>query len=299
MDKTGLKLQNQSSVNRWVWISLGVVFFLFIVAQIVSFSIDRTQLHLGEKVGIVSIEGAIFSSKKAVKELDEFAERKDIKAIVLRINSPGGSVAPTQEIYEKVKTLRGIKPVIASVGAVAASGGYYTALECEKIVANRGSVIGSIGVILEYPVAVDLLKKIGLRFETVKSGEVKDMGNPTREVTKRDREVFQSVINDLHRQFLNAVVEGRSLDKSIVEPLADGSVFTGEQALHLGLIDILGTFENAIEIAANFAEISGKPKVVYPKKERSGLLDYLLGNAKQTASSWFQVTPAYRWQWEK
>ena len=294
-----MKLQNQSSVNRWVWISLGVVFFLFIVAQIVSFSIDRTQLHLGEKVGIVSIEGAIFSSKKAVKELDEFAERKDIKAIVLRINSPGGSVAPTQEIYEKVKTLRGIKPVIASVGAVAASGGYYTALGCEKIVANRGSVIGSIGVILEYPVAVDLLKKIGLRFETVKSGEVKDMGNPTREVTKRDREVFQSVINDLHRQFLNAVVEGRSLDKSIVEPLADGSVFTGEQALHLGLIDILGTFENAIEIAANFAEISGKPKVVYPKKERSGLLDYLLGNAKQTASSWFQVTPAYRWQWEK
>jgi protease-4 len=299
MDKTGMKLQNQSSVNRWVWISLGVVFFLFIVAQIVSFSIDRTQLHLGEKVGIVSIEGAIFSSKKAVKELDEFAERKDIKAIVLRINSPGGSVAPTQEIYEKVKTLRGIKPVIASVGAVAASGGYYTALECEKIVANRGSVIGSIGVILEYPVAVDLLKKIGLRFETVKSGEVKDMGNPTREVTKRDREVFQSVINDLHRQFLNAVVEGRSLDKSIVEPLADGSVFTGEQALHLGLIDILGTFENAIEIAANLAEISGKPKVIYPKKERSGLLDYLLGNAKQTASSWFQVTPAYRWQWEK
>ena len=294
-----MKLQNQSSVNRWVWISLGVVFFLFIVAQIVSFSIDRTQLHLGEKVGIVSIEGAIFSSKKTVKELDEFAERKDIKAIVLRINSPGGSVAPTQEIYEKVKTLRGIKPVIASVGAVAASGGYYTALECEKIVANRGSVIGSIGVILEYPVAVDLLKKIGLRFETVKSGEVKDMGNPTREVTKRDREVFQSVINDLHRQFLNAVVEGRSLDKSIVEPLADGSVFTGEQALHLGLIDILGTFENAIEIAANFAEISGKPKVIYPKKERSGLLDYLLGNAKQTASSWFQVTPAYRWQWEK
>ena len=294
-----MKLQNQSSVNRWVWISLGVVFFLFIVAQIVSFSIDRTQLHLGEKVGIVSIEGAIFSSKKAVKELDEFAERKDIKAIVLRINSPGGSVAPTQEIYEKVKTLRGIKPVIASVGAVAASGGYYTALECEKIVANRGSVIGSIGVILEYPVAVDLLKKIGLRFETVKSGEVKDMGNPTREVTKRDREVFQSVINDLHRQFLNAVVEGRSLDKSIVEPLADGSVFTGEQALHLGLIDILGTFENAIEIAANFADISGKPKVIYPKKERSGLLDYLLGNAKQTASSWFQVTPAYRWQWEK
>ena len=244
-----MKLQNQSSVNRWVWISLGVVFFLFIVAQIVSFSIDRTQLHLGEKVGIVSIEGAIFSSKKAVKELDEFAERKDIKAIVLRINSPGGSVAPTQEIYEKVKTLRGIKPVIASVGAVAASGGYYTALECEKIVANRGSVIGSIGVILEYPVAVDLLKKIGLRFETVKSGEVKDMGNPTREVTKRDREVFQSVINDLHRQFLNAVVEGRSLDKSIVEPLADGSVFTGEQALHLGLIDILGTFENAIEMS--------------------------------------------------
>ena len=294
-----MKLQNQSSVNRWVWISLGVVFFLFIVAQIVSFSIDRTQLHLGEKVGIVSIEGAIFSSKKTVKELDEFAERKDIKAIVLRINSPGGSVAPTQEIYEKVKTLRGIKPVIASVGAVAASGGYYTALGCEKIVANRGSVIGSIGVILEYPVAVDLLKKIGLRFETVKSGEVKDMGNPTREVTKRDREVFQSVINDLHRQFLNAVVEGRSLDKSIVEPLADGSVFTGEQALHLGLIDILGTFENAIEIAANFAEISGKPKVIYPKKERSGLLDYLLGNAKQTASSWFQVTPAYRWQWEK
>jgi protease-4 len=174
----------------------------------------------------------------------------------LRIDSPGGSVAPTQEIYEKVKTLRGVKPVIASVGAVAASGGYYAALECEKIVANRGSIIGSIGVILEYPVAVDLLEKIGLRFETVKSGEVKDMGNPTREVTERDREIFQSVIYDLHRQFLDAVVEGRSLEKSMVEPLADGSVFTGEQALNLGLVDTLGTLENAIEIAAYFAEIT-------------------------------------------
>jgi len=185
------------------------------------------------------------------------------------------------------------------VGAVAASGGYYAALECEKIVANRGSIIGSIGVILEYPVAVDLLEKIGLRFETVKSGEVKDMGNPTREVTERDREIFQSVIYDLHRQFLDAVVEGRSLEKSMVEPLADGSVFTGEQALNLGLVDTLGTLENAIEIAANFAKITGKPKVISHKKERSGLLDYLLGDAKQTASSWFQPKPAYRWQWEK
>ena len=299
MGEAGMKLQNQSSVNRWVWISLGAVFLLFIIVQIVSFSIDRTKFHLGEKVGIVSIEGAIFSSEKAVKELDDFAERKDIKAIVLRIDSPGGSVAPTQEIYEKVKTLRGVKPVIASVGAVAASGGYYAALECEKIVANRGSIIGSIGVILEYPVAVDLLEKIGLRFETVKSGEVKDMGNPTREVTERDREIFQSVIYDLHRQFLDAVVEGRSLEKSMVEPLADGSVFTGEQALNLGLVDTLGTLENAIEIAAYFAEITGKPKVIFPKKERSGLLDYLLGDAKQTASSWFQPKPAYRWQWEK
>ena len=291
-----MKKQNQPSMNRWIWIGLGSIFLLFIVVQIASLTFDKNKFQLGEKIGIITLNGPIFSSEKIVENLDKFGERNDIKAIVLRIDSPGGAVAPTQEIYEKVKSLRGVKPVIGSIGSVAASGGYYAALGCEKIIVNRGSVIGSIGVILEYPVAVDLLEKIGLRFETIKSGKVKDMGSPTREVTDTDREVFQSVIDDLHRQFLEAVSEGRSIDKKTLEPLADGRVFTGEQAVELGLVDTLGTLENAIEYAALRAKISGKPKTVFPKKEPSGLLHYLLGETRQIASSWFLLKPSYRWQ---
>ncbi|NOZ03392.1 MAG: signal peptide peptidase SppA [FCB group bacterium] len=289
---------NPRTVNRWVWISLGVILVLYLFVRLFPMGGSRDGLGLGPKVGIVKLEGPIFTSERIVEELSELAEREDVKAIVLRINSPGGAVAPSQEIYEKVKSLRGQKPVVVSVGSMAASGGYYAALGSELIVANQGSITGSIGVILDYPVATELLDKIGLRFETVKSGSLKDAGSPTREVTDADRKYFQTIIRDLHSQFMTAVAENRNLALEDVKRLADGRVFTGTRSFELGLIDTLGTFEDALKIAGELGGIEGKPKTVKIRKKRPPLLEYLLGDLEQTASSWFNSGPAYRWRWE-
>jgi protease-4 len=285
-------------VNRWIWISLAGILILFVVLRFVVWTSREDGLRLGPKVGVVRLEGPIFSSEKIVRQLNQFAERDDVKAVVLRINSPGGAVAPSQEIYERVKRLNSVKPVVASFGGVAASGGYYAALGSARIVANRGTITGSIGVILDYPVATDLLDKIGLRFETVKSGAFKDAGSPTREVTEEDRRYFREIVQDLHRQFVEAVVASRQMEAAQVEPLADGRVFTGEQALELGLIDTLGTFEDAIQIAGELGAIEGKPNTVELPPRRRGLWDYLFGTVQQVTSRWVPEGPAYRWRWE-
>ena len=286
------------TVNRWVWISLGVILLLYLLVRLFSIGGSGDGLGLGPKVGIVKLEGPIFTSERVVEELSELAGREDVKAIVLRINSPGGAVAPSQEIYEKIKSLRGEKPVVASIGSMAASGGYYAALGSKLIVANPGSITGSIGVILDYPVATGLLDKIGLRFETVKSGNLKDAGSPTREVTEADRKYFQTIIRDLHAQFMEAVAVNRNLALEEVKQLADGRVFTGTRSYRLGLIDTLGTFEDALKIAGELGGIEGKPATVKIRKKRPALLEYLLGDMEQTASSWFNSGPAYRWRWE-
>ncbi len=281
-----------------IWIIIGFIIIAFLVFRFGASAGQSGALSFGDKIGIVALEGPIFSSERVIYELNKMTERSDVKAIVFRINSPGGTVAPSQEIYEKIKKLNDRIPIIVSVGSLAASGGYYAALESEKIVANKGSIVGSIGVILDYPVAVELLNKIGLRFETLTSGELKDAGSPTRAVTKKDREFFQSVINDLHAQFINAVSEGRSMAITEVTKLADGRIFTGEQAVELGLIDTIGTYEDAIKIAGEIVGIPGKPKTIQLRKESKTVFDFLLGYAKQNIDSWTSFTPAFRWKWE-
>lgn len=284
------------SSNRWIWISIGSILLLFFIFRIFSSTTSGSVFFGGEKVGIVRLEGIILSSEKINKQLNDYSERADIKAIVLRINSGGGVVGASQEIYEKVKDLKGKVPIIVSVDNVAASGAFYAALESEIIVANHGSLVGSIGVILEYPVVNELLDKIGLHVETIKSGKLKDSGSPTRPVSKADREYFQAVIDDQHEQFINAVATGRNIPVEAVRNYADGRIFTGNQALELNLIDTIGTFDDAIAIAGKIGGIKGKPKIVEIRKKRKTVFDLLYNEFQRTIGSRFGIEPAYRWQ---
>jgi len=281
-----------------VWIGLGVLVVLVLILRLTFWSPWGERFALGPRVAVVKVEGPIFSAETTVRTLNRYAEREDVKAVVLRIESPGGGVAASQEIYERVKSLNTIKPVVASMGGIAASGGYYIALGCRRIMANPGTITGSIGVIMEYPVATELLGKVGLEMETIKSGALKDAGSPTRPPTEADRVYFQGVIDNLHQQFVRAVVEGRHLSESQVTTLANGQVFTGEQSLTLGLIDTLGTLEAAISLAGELSGIKGKPNVLWERRKRPSLIDFLFGKVEQTASRWWSARPAYRWRWE-
>ena len=285
-----------SSTNRWIWFSIGSILVLFLIFRIFSSTTSSSRLFGGDKVGIVRLEGLILSSEQVNKQLNDYSERSDIKAIVLRVNSGGGVVGASQEIYEKVKDLKGKVPIIVSVDNAAASGAYYAALESEIIVANHGSLVGSIGVILDYPVVAELFDKIGLHVETVKSGALKDSGSLTRPVSKLDREYFQSVVDDQHEQFIIAVAEGRNLPVEEVRKFADGRIFTGNQALAISFIDTIGTFEDAIAIAGKIGGIKGKPKKVEIRKKRKSIFDLLYNEIQQNIGSRIGVEPAYRWQ---
>ena len=286
-------------IPLWIWIVLITILVFVIVVRLGSSAVSGERgFSFGEKVGIIRLNGPIIGSEQIIHEFNSFKDRSDVKAIVFRINSPGGTVAPSQEIYEKVKNINLQIPVVISVGNLAASGGYYAAMGSSTIVVNRGSIVGSIGVILDYPVATDLLDKIGLRFETLTSGEYKDSGSPTRQVTKKDREYFQNVIDDLHSQFISAVSLGRNLELDEVIDLADGRIFTGEQAISLGLADTIGTLEDAIKIAGKLAGIQGKPKTIQLRRKSSTFLDFMINTIMQRYGNWRFQEPAYRWKWE-
>ena len=290
---------NRPKTNlNWLWWSLGAFLISIIIFRLGAISANSTIEGSGKKVGIVKINGPIISSESIVSQLEKFKNRKDISAIVIRIDSPGGLVAPTQEIYEKVRSLRGIKPVITSMGSVAASGGYYIALGSDTLIANPGTIIGSIGVIMNYPIATELLDKVGIKFETVKSGGLKDVGSYSREVTDADRKHLNEMVKDIHGQFLSAVGQNRSIDRAELVKLADGRVFTGLQSKELGLIDLLGTFEDAITLAGALSQIKGKPKTIQIDKKNNSFLDLFTSNLEQATKSWFDELPAYRWRME-
>lgn len=297
MDKTKLKYQNRSSgLNRWIWVGVGAILFIFLLFRIFGSSTTSSGLLGGDKVAIVRLEGLIVSSEEVNKELQLFVDRSDVKAIVLRINSGGGVVGASQEIYEKVKKINAIKPIIVSVNNAAASGAYYAALESEIIVANHGSLIGSIGVILDYPVVSELFDKLGLHIETIKGGNLKDSGSPSRPVSEADRAYFQAVVDDQHEQFISAVAQGRNLSVDEVRKYADGRVFTGNQALEYSLIDTIGTFDDAIAIAGDISGIKGKPRKIETKKDRRSIFDLLYNKIERNIGSQVGVEPAYRWQ---
>ena len=292
-----MKLRPKTN-SSWLWWGLGSFFLLVIVFRLGVLSSNSSIDSPGKKVGIVKITGPIISSQSINLQIEKFKNRKDISAIVLRIDSPGGLVAPTQEIYEKVKSIRGIKPIISSMGSVAASGGYYIALGSDTLIANPGTIVGSIGVIMNYPVATELLNKVGIKFETVKSGGLKDVGSYSREVTEADRRHLNEMVANIHSQFIAAVEENRSIDKSKLIKLADGRVFTGQQSKDLGLVDVLGTFEDAISLAGLLSNIEGKPKTVEINKKNNSLFDFFTTNLEQATNSWFDELPAYRWRME-
>ncbi len=249
-----------------IGIILGV--FLLSIIFLSRFGEEKT-FALGDKIAVVDIKGMISSSRDIVEQIDKFKEDSDVKAIILRINSPGGGVGPSQEIYREVLRARQKKKIIASMESVGASGGYYVACASDLIVANPGTITGSIGVVMEFSNIEDLLKKIGLQSYVIKSGKHKDIGSPVREMTPEERSILQGVIDSVHSQFVRAVAEGRNMEEGKVEQIADGRIFSGEQAKALGLVDRLGGLQDAIEIAAEMVGIKGKPTVIYPKKKIS------------------------------
>ena len=236
---------------------------------------DGVPLARGEKVAVVPLSGLISDSEPVIEHLKKYGKDDSVKAIVLRIDSPGGGVGPSQEIYEEVRKLKARKPVVASMGAMAASGGYYIACATRKVFANPGTMTGSIGVIMPFMNVKDLVEKIGVKGMTVKSGAYKDMGSPLRDMTPAERELLQAVVDNVHMQFVNAVAEGRNLPPGDVVKIADGRIFTGEQAKALGLVDALGNLEDAVAEAGRMGKISGEPKVVTPPKRKISILELL------------------------
>ncbi|MBI3183307.1 MAG: signal peptide peptidase SppA [Myxococcales bacterium] len=269
--------------RRAAWV-LGIVFgglflvlFGFLFVLYLAVKDDRGGITSGERVGVVEIAGAIMDSKRTVKELTAFRDEEAVKAIVVRIDSPGGSVGPSQEIYEAIKKAREKKHVVVSMGSLAASGGYLIACAGEKIFANPGTLTGSIGVIMQVPNVAGVLKWAGVEMNTITAGKMKDSGSPFREMTEEERKYFEEVLHDVHDQFLRAVMDGRKLAEEDVRPHADGRVFTGRQAKEWKLVDELGGLDAAVAEAGKLAGIEGEPKVEYPRRERK-LLRELFGD---------------------
>lgn len=232
----------------------------------------------GGKVALVELEGVITDSRETIRQIKKFRENSSVKGIILRVESPGGGVAASQEIYEEVrKTRESGKPIVVSMGSVAASGGFYVACGATKVMANRGTVTGSIGVISQFFRFDPLLGKIGVEVNTIKSGKMKDAGNPFRQMSENDRAYFQSLMDEVHRQFMDVVSRELEMAPESVKDLADGRVFTGEQAVQLGLVDTLGTFEDAIDYTASLAGIRGKPSVIKERERRATIFDILTG----------------------
>lgn len=263
---------------------IGGLYFLLFLFLFFLFTFWTTRLirggdggwRSGDRIALIRIEGVIADSKEAVEELRRYRDDDSIKAILLRIDSPGGAVVPSQEIYDEVKRIRtaGKKKIVTSMGTVAASGGYYIAAASEKIIANPGTLTGSIGVIMELVNVEGLLQKIGVEGVVIKSGENKDVGSPFRKMTEKERALLQHVMDDVHAQFIEAVAEGRSLKVETVRTFADGRIFTGRQAKEIGLVDELGTLQDAIKRTAELAGIQGEPQTVETQK-RVGFFELL------------------------
>jgi protease IV len=297
----------QAGRHPWLWGMVGTA-LMFAFFFLVTFLL--TVLLTGEegitdgrtKIGVVQIEGVISSdlSERTVRQLTKYGDDASIKAIILRIESPGGGVASSQEIYEEVSRVRsGGKLVVASLGSVAASGGYYVACTADRIFANAGTLTGSIGVIVQLANAEELLRKVGVASTVITTGPFKDSGNPTRTLRPEERQVFQALVDDVYQQFVEAVAQGRNLPLDEVRQAADGRIYTGRQARDLRLVDELGSMQDAITYAASTLGIVGKPKLVQEGKERLWWLRFLFESLSD-ASVWTPFSKAeavlqYRW----
>lgn len=281
--------ERRSRTLLWILIG-GGAFFLFVLAV---FTLVYLALHaaggeaglggFGDRIGVVDLDGVILSPQPVVGQLKKFGDDSSIKAIILHVNSPGGGVAASEEIYREVKRVRAEKKkkVVVSIETVGASGAFYVASACDKIYADQGSIVGSIGVIAQWVNYGDLLKWAKLKDVVIKTGEFKDTGNPSRDLTPAEQAYMQSLINNMFGQFVKAVADGRGMKFDDVKAIADGKVWTGEQAKDMKLIDSVGDFEAAVADTAKSVGISGEPTLVHPEKDRRTLMDLLLGDVSQ------------------
>ena len=281
--------ERRSRTLLWILIG-GGAFFLFVLAV---FSLVYLTLHaggneasfdgFGDRIGVVDLDGVILSPQPVVGQLKKFDDDSSIKAIILHVNSPGGGVAASEEIYREVKRIREEKKkrIVVSIETVGASGAYYVASASNKIYADNGSIVGSIGVIAEWVNYGDLLKWAKLKSIVFKTGEFKDTGNPTRDLTPAEQAYMQSLIDNMFGQFVQAVADGRGMKFDDVKAIANGKVWTGEQALSMKLIDNVGDFEAVVKDTAKSVGISGEPTLVHPEKDRKTLLDLMLGDVSQ------------------
>ncbi len=241
-------------------------------------------IWFGEKVGVVEIKGLISESRPILKQLDRYRQDSRIKAVVLRINSPGGAVGPAQEILREVEKLRKEKKVVASLGTLAASGGYYVACGADLIMANPGTATGSIGVVMQFANVEKLGKKLGLDIYALKAGRYKDVGSPFRPMTPEEKAYLQKLLDNIYQQFIRDVARNRKLPLEKVRRLAEGRIYTGEEAKNLGLVDEFGNLPDAIEKAGRLGGIKGKVEAVYPEKERFSFLRWLLDQDSDSLS---------------
>ncbi|MCD4719989.1 MAG: signal peptide peptidase SppA [Desulfobacula sp.] len=246
---------------------IGFLVFVSFGSKMLNTQFARQYTSSSGNIGIVEINGMILSSKKIIRNIKVFKDNNDIKAIILRIDSPGGGIGPSQEIYREIMKIKADKKIITSMGSVAASGGYYIASATDGIVANPGTLTGSIGVIMEYVNIMEIAKKIGISPIVIKSGEFKDMGSPLRELKESEKKIFQALVDELHLQFVNDTATARGMDVPTMATLADGRVYTGQKALKLKLIDRLGNLDDAVQWAGEMANIKGELKPVYPKED--------------------------------
>jgi protease IV len=274
-----------SNTAKWiigiiaVLVVLFGVFVLTLLSWIFSDESDESMATSGEKIAVVELKEPIYSSEEIVRQFKKYRENKSVRAIVFRVESPGGGVAASQEIYEEVKKTRNAgRPVVVSMGSVAASGGYYVSCGATKIVANPGTLTGSIGVIFQFMHFEQLMNKWGIDETTMKTGKFKDSGSPFRKTTEEEKEYFKVLIGDVYDQFVDVVAQERHLERNKVIKYADGRVFTGRQALEYGFVDTLGTMEDAVGIAAALGGIHGKPNVVKETKKRT-IIERLIGDA--------------------
>ena len=283
-------MPEEKKSRLWLWILVGATaFFVLLLSVFALVGLAMRGSHggefagFGDKIGVIDVEGVILDPRTVVKQLREFRRDDSIRAIILHVNTPGGGAAASQEIYSEVRRIRDEKKkkIVASIETLGASGGYYISAATEKIYADPASIVGSIGVISQWVNYEDLLKWAKLKDVTFKAGALKDTGNPARPMTPEEKAYFQSLINDMHGQFISAVAEGRKLKMDDVKKLADGRVWTGQQALPLKLVDQIGDFRVAVEETAKAVGIKGEPTLVHPEKERRTALDLIFGDVSE------------------
>jgi len=285
------KASKRTRTSAAVWFLMFLVVLFVIVAAITSIFSDKQEeggglselLISADKVAVIEVEGTITSSDKILKQLRKFHKKSSVKAIVLRINSPGGAVAPAQEIYREIGKVKKKKPVVASIETVGASAAYYIASACDRIVCSRGTITGSIGVIMVLAEIEKIIDKLGVRVNVIKAGKYKDIGSGVRPLTDEERDLLETFAKEIHEQFIKDVEAGRQgkIDVDKLRSVANGSFFTGEKAKELGLVDTMGNFYDAVKIAGELGGIEGEPKLIYPKKKWDGYLDLFLESVAQ------------------